>query len=172
MEHAGPHFPVQGFLLLGSGKCVKAPVSLCPAWAQSLRTESRLLQPLHLPSGVPSRTGYFPGRGVCPREPSLPYRSFPGDTSPVLTLFYFLFYLDSWRSVLQLWLYRRRSSARFQTVFCENGPTCRFIVGVLVGGGEPHTPQVHHPSDPCLLLWREMSPIPSKSIIFLISVSH
>ena len=63
VEHAGLHFPVQGFLLLGSGKCVKTPVSLCPAWAHSLRTESRLLQTLHLPSRFPSRIGYFPGRG-------------------------------------------------------------------------------------------------------------
>ena len=35
VEQVGLHFPVQGFRLLRSGICVKAPVSLCPARAHS-----------------------------------------------------------------------------------------------------------------------------------------
>ena len=45
---------------------------------------------------------------------------------PSWCLFSSLSYLVTWRSFLQLWLYRR-SSAHFQLVFCENYSTCRCI---------------------------------------------
>ena len=150
VEHAGLHFPVQGFLLLGSGKCVKTPVSLCPAWAHSLRTESRFLQTLHLPRGFPSRIGYFPGRGSA--RVNLLSLTDPSQGTPVPSWPYFIF--------CSTWIHGDRS--------------CSF--GCIGGDLLPFSRQcsvrtVPHADAFLACLWGEVSPTPSKSIILLISVS-
>ena len=46
-------------------------------------------------------------------------------------------FLISWRSFLQIWL-KKRCSASFHLVFCENCSPCRCIIDVFVGVGELH----------------------------------
>ena len=91
-----------------------------------------------------------PSAPYLPRRTSQLAKGFPGraNLSSFITpsqgcwslpdaFFFFLSYLVTWGSYLQLWLYKR-SSASFQSTFCENCSTFRCIFDVCVGGGEFH----------------------------------
>ena len=128
-----------------------------PAHAHSSRVESRLLQPFCLsqrfsrqPRGLVSsmyntRIG-MPSLWLnllAPQGKGPPIQTFSSFQIPLRgrgpnPTPFFPSYPVTWKSFLQLWLYRS-SSASFQLVFHEQCSACRCIFNVFVAGGESST---------------------------------